>query len=406
MDLVYLFTNARNGQTAKVYYQKSGTDEWELFSNDYPAANYVNLALPFFRDSKLRVAGNAGVWESPLQEEDFTPIINPWLERYYVNCMTDTLQFEDHSIITHDGVSWNWEIIPEPGYISDPDIRNPRVVLGEPGTYSVNFTVVKNGTTYTKILEDAIIATTCPSIDDCSNPAELPKDDWELIYVDSEELNYPGLAIMAFDNDPSTIWHTRWSTGSDPYPHEIQVDMGQSYRLYEFTLLNRQNGSNGRIREYELYISEDSLDWGEPVSTGEFEDTGAPQTIEFENSIVGRYFRLVGLSEVNGNPWSSAAELSFVGCTDITYDIGQKPESEKLAAFPVPTNGKLNIPLPSGSKFYFHVVNSAGKIIESGSFIEHGDIKTFDLNEYNEGLYIIHLTSAENVVYRVKVIKQ
>jgi len=64
----------------------------------------VNLALPFYRDSKLRVAGNTGVWESPFQEEEFQPIINPWFPKVFVNCMTDTLQFEDHSIINHDGV--------------------------------------------------------------------------------------------------------------------------------------------------------------------------------------------------------------------------------------------------------------------------------------------------------------
>ncbi len=405
-DLIYLATNARDGQTAKVYYRKDSMDDWELFNDGYPAAKYVNLALSYYRDSKLRIAGNGGVWESPFQEEEYTPIINPWLEKSHVNCMTDTLQFEDHSIINHDGVSWNWEIIPEPLYIDYPNIRNPRIVLGEAGDYSINFTVTKNDSVYTKYLEDAITATTCPSIDDCSNPAELPKDDWELIYVDSEEVNYPGLATMAFDNDPSTIWHTRWSTGTDPYPHEIQVDLGASYRLYEFTLLNRQNGANGRIKDYELYISEDSLDWGEPVSVGEFENTGAPQTIGFQDGIVGNCFRLVGLSEVNGNDWSSAAELSFVGCTDITYDIGQNPDLEKLVAFPIPTNGIINVALPAGNRFNYRILNMEGKALESGGFFEQSSVRTFDLSGYDNGLFVISLVGESNAVYRVKVIKQ
>ncbi len=38
---------------------------------------HVNLVLPFFRDSKIRVAGNGSVWESPLQEPVYTPIITP-----------------------------------------------------------------------------------------------------------------------------------------------------------------------------------------------------------------------------------------------------------------------------------------------------------------------------------------
>ena len=405
-DLGYLFTNARDGQTAKVYYRKTGMNDWELFANDYHAGNYVNLALPFFRDSKLRVAGNAGIWESPLQETEFLPLINPWFEKSHVNCMTDTLQFEDHSIINHDGVSWNWEIIPEPAFIDNPNIRNPKVVLGEVGTYSVNFSVTQNDSTYNKYMEDVITATTCPSIEDCENPAEIPKHNWELIYVDSEEINYPGLAIMAFDDDPSTIWHTRWSTGSDPYPHEIQVDLGEEYRLFEFSLLNRQNGSNGRIKEYELYVSMDILDWGDPISVGEFEDTGAPQTITFITSIVGRYFRLVGLSEVNGNAWSSAAELSFVGCTDITYDIDHKNDFENLVAFPMPTNGMVNISLPVGNNFNYQIVSIDSKIIEKGRFYPSDEVKSFNLIGYETGIYIIHFTNDYGVTYRVKVVKQ
>lgn len=405
-DLVYLFTNARNGQIAKVYYRTQGMNDWETFDNNYPAGNYVNLALPFFRDSKLRVAGNSGVWESPLQETEFGPIINPWLEKAWINCMTDTLQFDDHSIINHDGVTWNWEIIPEPEYIDDSEIRNPRVVLGQPGTYSITYSVTKDDSTYVVHLEDAITATTCPSIDDCENPAEIPKDIWELIYVDSEEVNYPGLAVMSFDDDPSTIWHTRWSTGTDPYPHEIQIDMGEAYRLFEFTLLNRQSGQNGRIKEYELYISEDSLDWGEPVSTGEFVNTAAPQTIIFEESIVGKYFRLVGLSEVNGGAWSSAAEFSFVGCTDITYGIDSRCGKEQLIAFPVPTTGQINISLPDGNKFEYSIVNLQGKLVGAGKFYSTEDIRSFNLSQYKKGLYVIQLTNEHGITYRVKVVKE
>ena len=47
----------------------------------------------------------------------FTPIINPWVEKSFYNCMTDTLFFDDHSIINHEGVSWQWEITPDPEYI-------------------------------------------------------------------------------------------------------------------------------------------------------------------------------------------------------------------------------------------------------------------------------------------------
>jgi hypothetical protein len=313
-DLVYLFTNARNGQAAKVYVRAEGAGDWTLFNDDYPAGMSVNLALPFFRDSKLRVAGNAGVWESDFEETEFVPIINPWVEKSFYNCMTDTLCFDDHSILNHTGATWNWVITPTPAYISDPTARNPKVVLGSPGSYTVDFTVSQDGQDYNKVIVDMVTTTTCPSIEDCGNPDGLPKDIWALEYVNSEEVNYPGLAVMAFDDDPETIWHTRWSTGTDPYPHEIQVDMGDEYQVFKFTYLTRQVGQNGRIKDYELYITSDMSDWGTPVSIGEFVNTSAPQDIDFIEPQIGRYFKLVALSEVNGGPWASAAEFTFVGC--------------------------------------------------------------------------------------------
>lgn len=405
-DLVYLFTNAKNDETAKVYYRNQEMNDWELFNTNYPAGMKVNLALPFFRDSKLRVAGNGGIWETPMHETDFHPIVNPWLEKSWVNCMTDTLSFEDHSIMNYEGASWSWEIIPEPAYIDNANIRNPKVVLGEEGTYSINFSVTLDGQTYSKYLENAITATTCPSIYDCNNPAELPKEDWELIYVDSEEINYPGLATMAFDNDPSTIWHTKWSTGSDPYPHEIQVALDTTYRLFEFQLLNRQNGPNGRIKQYELYISEDNLDWGEAVSEGEFTNTAAPQIITFENSIIGRYFKLVGLSEVNGNAWSSAAELGFVGCTDITSSVQQAGTMEQLRAFPVPTNDVVNVSLPGGHTYDYKIVSLDGKLVENGIFNHAGNERQIDLKHFNQGVYFLLFSDELGISYRIKVVKK
>ena len=404
-DIVYMFSTSREGAVAGVYCRTEGMDDWETFSTNYPAGMDVNMALPFYRDGKLRVAGNSGVWESPLKEPEFTPIINPWVERAHFNCMLDTLYFDDHSIMNHTGTSWNWEITPEPVFIEDPNMRNPKVVLGNPGSYSVTLTVTKNGQDYSKTIENMITTTTCPSIEDCSNPAELPKDIWELLYVDSEEVVYPGLAVMSFDDDPETIWHTRWSTGTDPYPHEIQIDMGETYRIYGFTYLTRQTGVNGRIKDYELYISEDPANWGAAVSTGQWVNTSAPQSIDFPEGVIGRYFRVLALSEINGGPWASAAEFSMVGCTDLTYDVPEVSVSEEIRAFPVPSNGKVNISLPEGNNFRIQITDMNGNTIRTGIINENTGDHIIDLSACNSGLYIISLVNPEGIRYHVRVVK-
>jgi len=366
----------------------------------------VNMALPFFRNARLRVGGNGSVWESPMQDTAFIPIINPWVEKEFFNCMLDTIQFDDHSILNHQGASWQWNITPAPSWIESTGMRNPRVVLGFPGTFDVSLTVTQDGETYTKSIPDMVTTSTCPSLYDCNNPADLPKEEWSLIFVDSEELNYPGLAVMSFDNDPVTIWHTRWSTGSDPYPHEIQVDLGTRYKLYSFTYLPRQVGENGRIKLYELYISEDTLDWGTPVSSGQFENTAAPQTVTFASPVVGHYFRLVTISEVNGNPWTSAAEFSLTGCYEWPVEVSPPSAETRITAFPVPTNGIVNVSLPAAGYLNYQVINAQGEVIVKGDIENPTGSQKFNLGSQSPGIYFILLTDRAGVTFRVKVVKR
>jgi PKD repeat protein len=405
-DIVYLFSNSRNGQAASVFYRTQNMNDWETYNTNYPVGMTVNMALPFFRDGKLRVAGNAGVWESSLLETVFEPLVDPWVEKPIYNCMTDTLFFDDHSIVNHEGASWQWNISPEPTYINDANSRNPKVVLGNPGSYTVDFQLIQNGITYEKTLTDMVTTTTCPSIEDCENPAETPKSSWELEYVDSEEVNYPGTAIMAFDDDPSTIWHTRWSTGDDQYPHEIQIDMGQPYKLFDFTLLNRQDGENGRIKDYELYISENTLNWGEVVSTGQFGNTAAPQTITFDEPVIGRYFRLVAISEVNGNPWASAAEFYLKGCTDITSVEKPSASLRKIEAFPMPVKNQLAIYLPNSKIVSYKLFNANGLLVSKGLSELNGGQFTHDFSTCSAGIYVLDIVNESGVRFYVKVIRE
>jgi len=406
-DIVYLFTNATAGKTSKVWYRSTGMTSWELFGEGYPCGNHVNLAMPFFRDAKLRVAGTGSIWESPMADTAFSPLIHPWTEKAHYACMTDTIRFDDHSILKHAGTSWQWSISPAPLWIEDPSMRNPRVVLGSPGSYDVTLSVTHNGQAYEKTIPDMVTTTTCPSLSDCDNPADLPKEEWSLVWVDSEELNYPGYAVMSFDSDPATIWHTRWSTGSDPYPHEIRIDLGNDYRIYRFTYLPRQDGENGRISHYELYITYDTLNWGDPVSTGQFENSSAPKTVLLDSAKAGRYFRLIALSEVNGNPWASAAEFSLTGCYDWPVTIPQEVPSPGIKAFPVPTTGILTLSLPSEGPFTCRIFDQSGRCVSLLPLpASASDGKTtLDMSSLQAASYLIVLTDNRGVTWRVKTVK-
>jgi hypothetical protein len=72
------------------------------------------------------------------------------------------------------------------------------------------------------------------------------------------------------------------------------------------------------VKAYEVYLSTDGETWGSPVATGEFKNTTALQTATLKTPTAGRYLKFVANSEINGNAWSSAAEIGIEASADIT----------------------------------------------------------------------------------------
>ncbi|MEV6282300.1 family 20 glycosylhydrolase [Kribbella sp. NPDC051770] len=129
-------------------------------------------------------------------------------------------------------------------------------------------------------------------------------------FVDSEETaGEDGRAVNAIDGNPATFWHTEWSARQPQPPHEIQLDLGADKSVCAVTYLTRQNATNGRIADYELYLSSDGVSWGQPVSKGTFGNSPEAKWVPVA-ATTARYVRLVQLSEASGNPFGTAAEIT------------------------------------------------------------------------------------------------
>jgi len=142
----------------------------------------------------------------------------------------------------------------------------------------------------------------------------VPHTGWKLVKVDSEETKgEDGAAINAFDDSPSTFWHTEWQDAQPEPPHEIVLDLGQSYALTAMQYTPRQDvDENGMVKDYEFYVSDSTTDWGAAVKTGTFGTSRTPTLATFPAK-TGRYIRFVGLSELNGKAYTSVAELNVKG---------------------------------------------------------------------------------------------
>ncbi len=145
----------------------------------------------------------------------------------------------------------------------------------------------------------------------------------KVVKVDSEETSAEdGKGANAVDGDPETKWHTQWQDANPSPPHEITIELSRTCRIQGFTYLPRQDDTeNGSIKDYEFYVSDDGKEFGKPVKKGSFARGKEKKTVTFELKAC-RFIKLKALSEVNDQPWTSAAEIGVI------------QEGEKVAAKP------------------------------------------------------------------------
>src|SRR5262249_10583429 len=142
----------------------------------------------------------------------------------------------------------------------------------------------------------------------------ISQQQMQVVSVDSQELiGENGAATNAIDGNTATFWHTEWSQLTAPLPHTLVLDLGSQYQVTGFRYLPRQDGNpNGTIAGYQFYVSTDGTTWGSAVAAGTFAANTSEKTVRSTDK-TGRYVRLVAVSEINSNSWTSAAELNVFG---------------------------------------------------------------------------------------------
>ncbi|MDO5050052.1 MAG: endo-alpha-N-acetylgalactosaminidase family protein [Actinomycetaceae bacterium] len=181
-------------------------------------------------------------------------------------------------------------------------------------------------------VQDGVASSNQDSVSiDPANPELINSiESISLVEVSSEETSAeqsPG--TNAIDGDPNTIWHTKYGTGTDSYPHSITLKAGGDDAQCKISALEyttRQDAANGRAKDFEIYVSADGETWGDPVAAGSFTANLAPQLIEFDQPAEGNYVKLVELSAINGLNFGGAAEIRLGGVCDSSGTPGGPEE--------------------------------------------------------------------------------
>ena len=142
----------------------------------------------------------------------------------------------------------------------------------------------------------------------------VPPDQLKLVRSSSENRSNDRLAAYAIDGNPRTLWHSQFSKQLTRHPHELVIDLGAEYEVRGFWYLARQDASwNGAFANTEFAISNSPDEFGEPAVRATFKKVKTAQAVDCKTPQRGRYVRVRVLSEVNGGPWASAADIAVVG---------------------------------------------------------------------------------------------
>lgn len=143
-------------------------------------------------------------------------------------------------------------------------------------------------------------------------PSVMDRLGAKVLKTDSEDIQNGNIAANAIDGDPTTFWHSQWEPVAPLLPHEIVIEFAAPVELAGIFLTGRQDMGNGRIKDYEVYLSDDPAKWGAPVHKGQLANSAVRQELHFGKLSKGRYLRFVAVSEYSGNPYVAIGELELI----------------------------------------------------------------------------------------------
>ena len=154
------------------------------------------------------------------------------------------------------------------------------------------------------------------------NPRLIPNDHFT-VSATSQELpgtNAEGPVEKAFDNDPNTFWHSKWSGHQAPFT--VAMNLKASEKVNGLTYLPRPGGGNGVVTSYEIYAQKDGQ--MVKVASGTWENNAKEKTVNFD-AVETDKVELKVLAGVAG--FGSAAEIQLL--KPVSTNNAEEPATPK-----------------------------------------------------------------------------
>lgn len=156
-----------------------------------------------------------------------------------------------------------------------------------------------------------------PVCDTAPWPTTFPPQPYTVVSVDGKAEDGTQKSYLN-DGDWRTFWASHPSVSG---PHNVVIDLGCDTDIQGFMYIPPPYRSEGRVANYNFYVSNDTRHWGEPVARGAFRryvSTFWPDVKEqFETVVLpqnthGRFIRFQGLGDISGRSQTAISELIVI----------------------------------------------------------------------------------------------
>jgi len=154
------------GDYGAVFYRNNTMPDWVTYNAGLPAQLTTHMARVGiqYKNKKLRLATASGVWQVDLFENSTTTLVQPMVDKQNVSGPCDTLQFESYSVV-NGPATYQCSFSPQPLWVSDANVRNPRVTLGlASGPYDVTLKITDANRVTTRTIPAMVTSASAPTV--------------------------------------------------------------------------------------------------------------------------------------------------------------------------------------------------------------------------------------------------
>lgn len=217
------------GTNAGVFYRNNSHADWQPYSTNLPLSAETNRLKPFYKEGKIRNGcWGFGIWESPLFEPSAIEAM-PMTAAANHPCQRDTVYFDDYSVVNHTGASWTWTF-PGASWVSATNVRNPKVLYTNTGSYDVTLTVANGPSSSTKTIAGMVTV---------SNGCKLDTIPGTAMYASGTNKHAINANLFLPQTDSLTV--TAWVKPSGIQPDYSAIWMNETGDAGGF---NFKNGNN------------------------------------------------------------------------------------------------------------------------------------------------------------------